>query len=119
MSKYTDEELLRMLRNKADELGRAPKPIEVDEDYEMPSATLYRQRFGDYDVAVRKAKLIPARCRGYSEEELVVFLQKKATEMGKKPTMLSMDVDTKVPSSSTFVVHFGSWKKALEVAGLK
>ena len=118
MERYTDEELLRMLRSKADELGRAPRPIEVDEDWEMPSSNLYRKRFGDYDVAVRKARLMPSKCRGYSEEELIALLQKKAEELGKKPTMLSMDVDSKVPSSTTFVVHFGSWKRALEAAGL-
>ena len=46
--KYSDEELLDMMRNKIEELGHEPTMKEVDEDKNMPSSSAYRNHFGSY-----------------------------------------------------------------------
>ena len=51
--KYTDEELLQMIRDKAEELGRAPKKSEVPECYRI------KNRFGPWYKAITAAGLEP------------------------------------------------------------
>ncbi len=53
--KYTDEELLQMIRDKAEELGRSPKKSEI------PESSRIKSRFGPWHKAVIAAGLTPYR----------------------------------------------------------
>ena len=59
------------------------------------------------------------RNNGYSNEELIAFLQQKADSLGCAPTMHQIDIDKNLPSSQTFSSHFGSFNNALKEAGLE
>jgi len=52
----------------------------------------------------------------YTDEELIIILQEFYKETGKCP--VRDDFEKRVPNSSTFTSHFGSWDNSLEKAGL-
>ncbi len=60
--KYTEEELLQMIRDKAEELGRAPKKSEVPECYRI------KNRFGPWYESVMAAGLEPYKGPGQKKE---------------------------------------------------
>ena len=107
--KYSNEELILILQQKAKELGRTPHEY----DMKKPSYETYCNRFGSWADALKAAGLYPSR--GYSNEELILILQQKAEELGRTPRTRDM----KRPSASTFYDAFGSWNNALRSAGLK
>ena len=57
--KYTDEELIDLLKAKAKRLGCAPTHKDVDSDTNMPSSRTYFNRFGSWHNALKIAG-IPA-----------------------------------------------------------
>lgn len=56
---YTDEELLDALREVATVLDKTPTMNEMQEYNGFPSTTVYQNRFGSWNAAVRKAGLEP------------------------------------------------------------
>lgn len=54
----------------------------------------------------------------YKDDELLGYLLQFWQENGKVPTAKDFDNNPKCPSSSTYQKHFGSWNKAIEIAGL-
>lgn len=124
-NKYTDEELLTMLKKKASELGRSPSQNEVCADKNMPSSSAISRRFGSYSAALKKIGLEPVPFRQpqrYSDEDLLKMLQAFAKKLGRPP--LKAEVDTAatkglMPTGITYGTRFGSWEKALLAAGLE
>ncbi len=55
----------------------------------------------------------------YNREQLVEQLKRKAVKLGRTPKASDVDQDSEMASSTTFIDAFGSFNKALEVAGLK
>lgn len=118
--KYTDLELLEMLRNKTRGLGRTPTSEDVDADPSLPSYMTYKYRFGSFRQAIRKAGL-KSTTRHYvqhSNEELLNMLREKAKTLGHSPIPREIDIDPNMPSSKTFTCHFGSVRNAIKEAGL-
>ncbi len=118
--KYSDIELLDILRDKAKNLGRTPTSEDVDADLSMPSYTTYKLRFGSFQNAIKKAGLKPA-ARHYvqhSKDELLNMLREKTKTIGRTPNSREIDLDPAMPSSKTFRYHFGSLKNAIKEAGL-
>ncbi|WP_395894883.1 homing endonuclease associated repeat-containing protein (plasmid) [Bacillus safensis subsp. safensis] len=105
--KYTKDELIRILQNKAEELGRSPKFKEV------PQRQSIVNHFGSFNNALRTAGLTPYPIRRYTEEELINALKDKASELGRTPRTRDMRCRDAIRN------HFGSFNKALELAGLK
>ncbi|RYC75108.1 homing endonuclease associated repeat-containing protein [Candidatus Nanosyncoccus alces] len=54
---YSDEEMLNLLRDKAERDGKVPSRREVEADPDMPSATTYRAHFGSWENTLRLAGL--------------------------------------------------------------
>jgi hypothetical protein len=54
----------------------------------------------------------------FSEDELIEALKGLAELLGRTPRARGADADPRVPCHSTFVNRFGSWRKALETAGI-
>lgn len=120
--KWTDAELLDMLQFKAHELGRAPSVREIDNDPNMPSSTTYKGRFKSFARALELAGLEltnDKKWKKVSDEELLSLLVKKAEKLGRTPTKREVDVDPDMPSVGVYVRRFGSFAKALELAGLE
>ena len=58
--RYAEEEMLRLLRERASRLGRAPRIKEWDEWRWSPGTFVYRHRFGSWDKALIAAGLTPS-----------------------------------------------------------
>ncbi|MFQ6009652.1 MAG: homing endonuclease associated repeat-containing protein [Candidatus Aenigmatarchaeota archaeon] len=119
---YTDKELLSLLKNKAEELGRTPTVREVNTDKSMPGASTYSDRFGSWNKAVKAAGLEPYNQKfekQYSNEELLNVLKKKAKELGRTPHVSDIDADKSIASIAIYYQRFGSFKNALKEAGLE
>ena len=104
---YTGEELLEIIRNRAEELGRAPTFEEMG-DYRF--RILYR--FKQYKTALKLAGMGAESFPSYTDEELLEVLKGKADELGRAP------LTTELPQSDTIAERFGGWNSALTKIGL-
>lgn len=117
--RYTEEEMIFLLQKRSEELGgRAPVPDEMDG---MPSYGMYVSAFNGWTKALRAAGIdTSGRVRHhYSREKLILLLQKKAKETGRRPRMCDIEDDPEMPSLKAYRNAFGNLAGALEVAGLK
>jgi hypothetical protein len=55
----------------------------------------------------------------YTDEFLIETLKEYAKLKGKTPTYQEFEKDPSVPSATVYKNRFGSWNKALEIAGIK
>ena len=122
---YTHEELIQQLRNEFDRFGRAPTGRDIDEaskEKRTASSNTFRQAFGSWNKALKAAGLEVLHRRSYSKAELIQQLKDEFERLGRVPTtkdITSTSKENKTASSGTFQNVFGSWKKALEAAGLE
>jgi len=117
--RYSEEEMISMLQEKAEELGgRAPIPEEMEG---MPSQGMYASTFGAWSKALRRAGIdVSGRIRHhYSREKLVLLLQEKAKELGRRPGIGDIESDPEMPSFRAYRTAFGTLTEALEAAELK
>jgi hypothetical protein len=115
--RYSDEEILRQLKECAGRLERSPTMREFSED---EATTVHPQtvieRFGSWNRAKRAAGLVPRRFA--TKEELLQCLRELGERIGRTPT--AKDVDEHrglVPSKSLYWHTFGSLTNALREAG--
>ena len=104
--KYTNEELLNILKAKAEELGRAPF------GYELTQRVTIIKRFGRWNKALELAGVSIKSKEKYTTEELLDVLKAKAKELGRTPC------HSEFPHATTISKRFGNWNKAREAAGL-
>lgn len=119
--KYSDPELLDILRRKAKSLKHTPTSNDVKADQFMPSYTTYILRFGSFQRAIKRAGL-KHTSRPYvqhSKEELLGMLREKAKTPGHTPKPGEINFDPAMPSSRTFRHHFGTFKNAINEAGIE
>jgi hypothetical protein len=115
--RYSDEEILRELRESARRLGRSPTMREFAADPETsvhPQTVI--QHFGSWNAAKRRARLVPRRFA--TRDELLRLLRELGDELGRVPT--AKDIDERrgaMPSKSLFWHTFGSLAQALREAG--
>ena len=114
----TDEELLEKLKSFADELGRIPTSEDIDSNPSMPSRSTYRSRFGSWNKALQMVGLQTNK-RILTDEELLGMLKRFADELGRTPTAKEVKSNPSMPDSTVYSRRFGSWNKALQVAGLQ
>jgi hypothetical protein len=62
--RYESEQLLQILRELADELGHTPTTAELQAREDLPSSYTYRDRFGRWTEALRRAGLTPRHSAG-------------------------------------------------------
>ncbi len=115
--RYSDDQILRELRDSAGRLGRSPTMKEFAAD---PEARVHPQtvieHFGTWNAAKRAAGLMPRRFA--TREELVGELRRLGDELGRTPT--ARDLDERrgtIPSKSLYWHTFGSLALALREAG--
>lgn len=114
----SDEDMFEKLRNLAKKLGHTPSSLEVNADPDMPNATTYLKRFGSYTNAVILAglELKPGR-KGYTDKELLDKIRICAERVGHTPTCKDFERFPDLPAASIYFKRFGSFRKALELAG--
>ena len=119
--KLSDEEILELLRKKAEQLGHAPTADSLTGDLNMPNPSVYEKRFGSWSNALRVAGLKSRyySSKNLSDEELLKLLRDKVNKLGHIPTKKSLFGDPDLPKPSIYVERFDSWTKALELAGFK
>ncbi len=120
------EELIDQLKKLAEELGRTPRQIDINNASREKIASLscFIKAFGSFDSAIETAgfKIEKNAVNLFnSKEELIDQLKKLSEELGRTPT--SNDVTNasrkKIVSTSKLVYVFGSYAKAIEAAGLR
>jgi hypothetical protein len=116
---YAREELLESLRDLAEQLSRAPRMVDTDEDPRTPSSSTYLRHFGSWLKALEAAGIQPGpRQTGYSRDELLDSLRMLAQELGRAPTGREMSARGDLPHATTYWKRFGRWNAAVRAAGL-
>ena len=115
--RYSDDQILRELRESAERLGRSPtmKEFAADAEAHVHPQTVI-EHFGTWNAAKRAAGLMPRRFA--TREELVGELRRLGAELGRTPT--AHDIRARrgtVPSASLYWHTFGSLALALREAG--
>jgi hypothetical protein len=54
----------------------------------------------------------------YSRDDLIEALRELAERLGRTPGAMDAKTDPHTPSHNTYALRFGSWRRALEAAGL-
>lgn len=116
--RYTDQELLEILKELTGKLGHVPTARELEIRTDMPSSLTYSRRFGSWRKALEVAGL-NANAGKYTDRELLDSLKGLADELGRVPKLIEVDLCKSMPAGKTYVTRFGSWEKTLELAKLK
>lgn len=101
----SDEELLSRLRSAEDVTMKGFKG--------SPGPSVYAYRFGSWTKALELAGVL-RKPRSYTDEELLSILRESGT-----PTYNHFIQSNDLPSAVTYRNRFGSWAKALELAGIE
>lgn len=133
LDSYDDDALLAELRRAVAMLPPGPVTRKAfDEVSRVTSLTLVR-RFGGWQDALRRAgcaerysgrpvsqKMHSQRAKRLSEEELISELQRVAASLGVGTlTLEQFNAGSQVANAAVMQRRFGSWKAALERAGLR
>lgn len=112
-------DLIAELTRLADELGRTPTREDMTTSGKYGASTCQRT-FGSWTAAIEVAGLPPAEMGNrYSDEELLNELRRLAdAHRGKPPTTEEMNKEGRY-SHRIYNIRFGSWRAALEAAGLE
>lgn len=113
---YSDDDLIRILRETAGDLGRTPTQNWMDENGEVTAATC-SNRFGSWNEALEAAGLELNQRKDIGDEELLDMLRKAAHELGHTPGRDWFQANGEV-GTTTIRNRFGSWNEALERAEL-
>jgi len=119
-SEATDEELLDELERLADELGKRPTAVEMNDHGEHWAST-YRRVFGTWNAACEAVGLEtsqPVAQVTLSETALLEELKRVAEVCGAPPSVSDMR-DEGSYGPRTYYRRFGSWTAAVKVAGFE
>jgi hypothetical protein len=120
-AEVSQEELLDEIKRLQNEFGRPPSTNEMVEDGKY-TASIYFQRFESWNAAVREAGFSPNEQIMDPEDqqipasELLEELGRVADIVGEQPTIEDMLEHGKY-SAKPYTNRFGSWNKAIELAG--
>lgn len=111
------EEVIGAVRDLADELGRTPKMMEMEE-LGRYSVQVCRDRFGGWNATLRAAGFEPNARHGIPREELIEELHRLTEELGRTAREAEM-VEHGRFDPSAYRRVFGTWGGALDAAGLE
>jgi len=116
----SNQEYLDALILYAKELGHTPSHDEVNSNPSIPSAGAYKKRFKTYNNAVLLAGLKPNVPRvDMDNDAMLDALKSFAEELGHIPTTKEIEANKELPSTMTYAAHFGTYNRALILAGLR
>lgn len=117
---YTDEELLQILRDLYQELGRAPVEQDLNFSSFLPTASTYLRRFGGFATAKRlsgipdpdattKTKVrLREKSPKWSKEKVAEALFTKSRALGRMPSWNEVNRDSTMPCMTTVRKHFAN-----------
>ncbi len=116
--KKEKSELCEILRQEAKKLnGKSPSRSYMRAHQELPAPYAFVAAFGSWNAALRAAGLSVNQVT-ISDEDMLSALRLKAEAMGRTPTRIDVRRDDKMPSDVSYANRFGSFLKALQLAGL-
>jgi|Deesub1362A_J573_1020465.scaffolds.fasta_scaffold06906_4 hypothetical protein len=114
---YKDDELLEIIKKKAEELGRPP----VISDMDTTVAREIRKRFG-WNNALKKAGLSPLNKTpvevAESDEELLEMYKNFCRKLNKPASAIDLDRSDEIYNSDVFEIRFGGMNNLRKLAGL-
>ena len=116
-SDIPESELLDELISLRDDLGRAPKRREMDQEGQFDSST-YSHRFGTWNDALRAADIPPSTMINIPEAKLKGEIRRLADELNRPPTRDEMEQKGNF-GHSVYSNRFGTWTDALIGTGLE
>lgn len=125
--KYTDAEMLKMLREKIDRLGFLPRVSDLCGEDDMPHPSTYIKRFGSWDRALKltgtnigtpNREIVMEGRRSIRRKKAIRALVKFAKKVGHIPSSAEAEAHKILPCVRTYYRYFGTWEKALAIAGL-
>lgn len=116
---YSKEYLLNVLKSLATQLKRTPLSDDLNKNKDLPSPKVYYVKFGSWNNALRIAGLKLNVRKDYTKEELLDLLREKAKKLGRSPKIDEINSDKNMPDRDTYSRYFGTFNKALEIAGLE
>lgn len=119
MKAYSTDYLLTKLKEKANELGRTPTKIEIDEDKTMPNSDTYFTRFGGITNAFIKLGLDANRVQNISLDMCIDLAKDFYKKNGRSPMVEEFNSLPNFPHSSYIRKELGiTWNDFLTIAGL-
>ncbi len=113
--KYTDQELIKKLKETARKLGRTPKRREV----RNPGSWVYSKRFGSWNKALKTAGLTPLKEIGLSKEHLKKVILDFYKKYGRTPSISDFYKNPYLPDPRHIQRKFGMrWNDIMRYLGL-
>ena len=120
--RYTDEQLISILKNAAAFFGHAPLSTEYNK-WKNKTASLktFQDHFGSWTKAIAAAGMEPLRVKSYTDKQLIQYLQNIAEKIGHSPTQEEYKKNNNDNFCWPDVIRkqFGSWNNALIAANLQ
>ena len=119
--RYTDKDLIRILRRAEKVLGRPPAIRDLDYQrvpgVRMPGSFTYKARFGKWSEALRLAfgeHVAYAQSTGLADEaKLEADMKALAEKLGRTPVATEMSAEPGTYHANTYIRHYGSWNRAV------
>ena len=118
---YSKRKLLVLLKNFAKKIGRTPRRKDIYLNKNMPDPNTYKERFGSFNNAIKKAKLQITNSKYfyYSDKKLLNELRRLAKKLGRVPNKNDLKNYRGAPSMWIYCNRFGSYNNAVKLIGLK
>jgi hypothetical protein len=116
--RYSDDELIKMLKRKARQLGHPPTCRDIAEDKNLPCVSVYYTHFSTLQK-VRELAGCPSLniFQIYTNRELLTMLREKIKTLGRMPTGREINADRKMASRAVYSRRFGNWQNILKIMG--
>ena len=114
--KILDKELIENLSALVEKFGRAPLKEELV--FGKYSYSSYVRAFGSFSKALKKINLLPKIQYGLSDQELLDDVKRVYNELERTPSFNEFTKLSNTVTATTILTKFGSWNKALVIAGI-
>ncbi|MGL4741371.1 MAG: homing endonuclease associated repeat-containing protein [Sarcina sp.] len=114
--KYTDDELLLMLKIYADEIEKTPTFEEFKANDKLPHPKVFIDHFGSYDKAIKKVGLLSNKI--YTKEFLISEINRFIEEFGVVPAANVFRAMKGYPTTKAYRRIFGSFTECIVSIGL-
>lgn len=111
--------IIDQVRRLAAVLGRTPTQDEFNYSRRTSSARTVRKYFGTWNQLLEAAGLMINLHRNIPNELIIKQLQTLAQELGKTPSSLEFELDSRTVSHNLVIRRFGTWNNLVRQAGLK
>ena len=119
MVEYSQEELIKIIQEYSNIIGRTPKMREVAYNKHLPPINQFLKIFGTWNKLLKLAGLKINVVWRYDDDYLLQKLIDIKGKTQRNPKLEDLKYFEDVPSSFVYFRRFGSWNNALRFAGLK